>query len=40
MFDYCGMTLDYSSKEVCKLSTPKYIDTAISDFEEVNGKIR
>ena len=40
VFDYCGITLDYGTSGVCKLSTPKYIDTAIDDFEVVHGKIR
>ena len=41
VFDYCGITLDYGVKGVCKLSTPKYIDTAILDFEKMNGgKVR
>ena len=40
MFDYCGITLDYRDDGVCKLSTPKYIDTAITDFEMIHGKIR
>ena len=40
-FDYCGITLDFSTKGICKLSTPKYIDTAITDFERMSGeKIR
>ena len=40
VFDYCGITLDYGTSGVCKLSTPTYIDTAIDDFELVHGKIR
>ena len=40
VFDYCGITLDYRDSGVFKLSTPKYIDTAIADFETVHGKIR
>ena len=40
VFDYCGITLDDGTKGVCKLSTPKYIDTAIEDFEVLHGKIR
>ena len=37
-FDYCGIMLDYGIKGVCRLSTPKYIDTAIHDFEQMNGE--
>ena len=29
VFDYCRMTVDYRTKGVCKLSTTKYIKTAI-----------
>ena len=40
VFDYCGITLDYNTEGVCKLSTPKYIDEAIMAFEEMNGVLR
>ena len=40
VFDYCEITLDYRTSGVCKLSTPKYIDTVITDFEAMHGKIR
>jgi hypothetical protein len=41
VFDYCGLTLDYSTSGVCKISTPSYIDKAIADYEkEAGGEIR
>ena len=40
VFDYCGITLDYRTKGVCKISAPSYIDSAIADYEKVAGKIR
>ena len=40
VFDYCGITLDYWTEGVCKISAPSYIDSAISDYEKAGGTIR
>ena len=39
-FDYCGITIDYETKGVCRLSTPAYIGAAVMDFEKRHGPIR
>ena len=40
VFDYCGITMDYTTKGVCKLSAERYIEMAMKDFEDSNGKIK
>ena len=40
VFDYCGINVDYGTKGVCKLSTTKYIEAAVTEFEAVHGKIK
>ena len=40
VFDYFGITADYTSRGVCKLSSPSYIDAAIVQYEGVHGEIR
>ena len=40
VFDYCGITMDYRTRGVCKLSAERYIEMAIEDFEKKNGKIK
>jgi hypothetical protein len=38
--EYLGMTLDYSTPGMCKLSMPKFIKETISDFEKIMPKAK
>ena len=39
-FDYCGITLDYSTEGVCKLSTTKYIEEALGAFRSTGRTVK
>ncbi len=36
--EFLGMTLDYSTKGVCKVSMFKYIDECIAEFQKLEPK--
>ncbi|MGL5934919.1 MAG: reverse transcriptase domain-containing protein, partial [Cetobacterium sp.] len=33
--EYLGMTLDYTEKQVCQVSMPKFIDEVLNDFKKI-----
>ena len=40
VFDYCGITLDYTTEGVCRLSTTKYIKEALETFRSTGRMVK